>query len=793
MKADMAASVRRALLLGSSMVAVCAGGVAHAQATGGSNVGIEEIIVTAQKREQNLQDVPIAITAISQTALESNRITSVMDLNSQAPNLSLRPTAGGIGVSNFSMRGSVSYGSVPGQDKAISTYLDGVYIGSSFGSAFELPDLERIEVLRGPQGTLFGRNATAGAISIVTREPSGEFGVRQVFTIGNYDQFRSSTRVELPAWGPLSASISYTHNERTGDMKNLGAGTVWNRTGPNTGQGIAVSPKTLGDRNDEAVFVALKLEPSDDFKLVYKFDYTEGTFTPEGNAPVALTPSPLVLGPLAPALLDAYAANPVALADDHRPKAVNNAFSTPGFQRVQGHNLTGTVHLTDNLSVKNIFAYRKSFIFSNSDISGFGGLKVTKLMADTFASFQGLPAGSFDVLIGSPFVVVASGVQNKFQQWSDEVQVNYDSDFLTLTVGGIWYYSKAINGAPDGLRQALFLAPVFGGNLFAGQRNFSSNRAESLAAYAQGEFHITPQLDIIAGGRLTHDEKSGEAYNFNTTTNTQLRFPFIYKKTKPNYSLGVNYRPSDGMLLYAKYSTGFVSGGAVSGIAFPPETVKAWEGGIKADLFDRRLRANLALFKADYKNIQSVSGGTFLTPPRPELGTLVLPEGDLKTKGFELELTAAPVRGLSLNAAVGYTDSKETNTNPLLLPPGSSITARPKWTSNLSAQYETQPMFGEATLMARVDATYRSRMRTIGFNNLPADYDPILSSDPLWLINSRVALRHVNVGGAKVELAGWVKNLTDADNPTFPIYYSFAGSATYERARTYGADLTIEF
>ena len=209
----------RALLLGSgALLALAAPPVA---AQNRNDVSVEEIIVTAQRREQNLQDVPIAITAISQTALQTNRITSVMDLNTQAPNLTLRSTAGGIGVANFSMRGSVSYGSVPGQDKAISTYLDGVYIGSAFGSAFELPDLERIEVLRGPQGTLFGRNATAGAINVVTRDPSGKFGVRQVVTVGNYDQFRSSTRVELPALGSLSASVSYTHNERTGDMKNL--------------------------------------------------------------------------------------------------------------------------------------------------------------------------------------------------------------------------------------------------------------------------------------------------------------------------------------------------------------------------------------------------------------------------------------------------------------------------------------------------------------------------------------------------------------------------------------------
>lgn len=779
----------RALLLGSgALLALAAPPVA---AQNRNDVSVEEIVVTAQRREQNLQDVPIAITAISQTALQTNRITSVMDLNTQAPNLTLRSTAGGIGVANFSMRGSVSYGSVPGQDKAISTYLDGVYIGSAFGSAFELPDLERIEVLRGPQGTLFGRNATAGAINVVTRDPSGKFGVRQVFTVGNYDQFRSSTRVELPALGSLSASVSYTHNERTGDMKNLGAGTVWNRNGPRTRQGIAVSPKTLGDQNSESVFVAVKFEPSDNFKTVYKFDWMHGDFTPEGNAAVALTPQ--LLGPFGDALALAYAANPVALAGNERPKAVNNSFSTPGFQRVEGHNMTTTVRLADDLTVKNILAYRRSYIYANSDIGGLGGLVVTQAVADNLAGIAGFPPGSLNILIGSPYVPIASQVQNRFKQWSDEIQFNYDSQMLTLTAGAIYYHSNAVNGAPDGLRQTVVLSPVFGGNLFEGRRNLSFNTASSLAGYAQAEVHVTPELDVIGGIRVTKDKKSGTAYLNNAAAFNQLAFPFTYKKTKPNYSIGANYRPNDGILVYAKYSTGFVSGGSVSDIPFPPETVKAWEGGIKADLFDRRLRANLALFKADYKNIQSVGGGATLTPPRNDLSTIVVRESDLDTKGFELELNAAPIRGVSLNASLGYTDVKESNVNTFLRPPGSLPTARAKWTSTLSAQYETDPLFSDTTVMARVDASWRSKIQTLSQTNLLPDYDAFLVSDDLWLINGRVALRHLNLAGADVELAGWVRNLTDAGNPTFPIYYTFSGSATYERARTYGLDLSFEF
>ena len=152
--------------------------------------GLQEIIVTAQKREQSLQDVPIAVTALGGDALQANRVTNVVDLSGLAPGVSVRVSAGGSGLPIFAVRGQLSYGLAPGSDKQTSIYLDGVYISSPRGSIFDLPDVERIEILRGPQGTLFGRNATAGAISIYTRDPTGEAEVKASLTFGNQDHRR---------------------------------------------------------------------------------------------------------------------------------------------------------------------------------------------------------------------------------------------------------------------------------------------------------------------------------------------------------------------------------------------------------------------------------------------------------------------------------------------------------------------------------------------------------------------------------------------------------------------------
>ncbi|HKX80328.1 MAG TPA: TonB-dependent receptor [Novosphingobium sp.] len=779
------------LLEYSAIAAIGISTQAHAQGAD-TSVGVADIVVTAQKREQSLQDVPIAITAISQDALKANRIINVLDLAGQAPNLTLRNTAGGSGVPNFSMRGSVSYGNVAGTDKAISLYLDGVYMGNAAGSAFEMPDLERIEVLRGPQGTLFGRNSTAGAISIITRDPGGEFGLTQQLTYGNYNQFRSATRVESPQIGPFSASISYTHNERDGDMKNLGAGTVWDRTGAVGPQkGFTVSPKRLGNQNVEAVFAALKFEPSDDFKMVYKFDWMENHFTPEGGGTVVFLPARLGAGggPLAAA----YAANGVPLiADGKKPKAVWNQYATPGYQTLQGHSLTSTYVVDDSLSIKNILAYRKSLIYVNTSFESLGPLVVTPAVAALLATRPGFTPESAAALIGSPFIGAVTGSEASSEQWSAELQVNYDSDFLTLTAGAIWFKMDTVLGAADNLRgTSLTNQPVLKYRIPSGERNLNFNTGKALAGYVQAEVHLTRQLDVVGGFRLTQDKKSGDAYVFRN--NVQNFFQFTYKKTRPSYLIGVNFKPNNDILLYAKYSTGFVSGGSVAGVAFPAETVKAWEGGVKADLLNGRLRANLALFKADYDDLQASATGATLQPPNPSLPLIILREADLHTKGFELELSAVPVRGLTLNAGLGMTDNKFTNVSTILRPNGGLPTVRPKWTSNLSAQYETDPLVGDASLMFRVDATWRSRMRLLSNLAYSIEYDPIVTAKPTWKLNSRIALRGVKFGSGTAELAVWGKNLANSTPPGQPIDFTFTGFTAWEQSRTYGVDLTLEF
>jgi iron complex outermembrane recepter protein len=754
----------------------------------GGSAGLNEIVVTAQKREQRLVDVPISMTAISPNVLQANRVTTVTDLGAVVPNLTARPSAGGAGIPSFTMRGVTSYGVVPGSDKSISLYLDGVYIGATAGTDTSLPEIERVEVLKGPQGTLFGRNATAGAVSLVTRDPTNKFGVHQDITIGNYAQLISHTRLDTGSFGPFSATIAYTHNARNGDIRNLGAGQVWDYSqNPRSNEGVLKSPKTLGAKQVDAVFGALKFEPSSNFKAVYKFDWTRNVGTPEGVGLIGVNPGyfDTIGQPGAAALLEAIlASNDPSLLKTYpeRPKALNNNFSTGLYQENYGHNLTATYQIADNISVKNIASYRHTFQYANYQLDGLGGLTVPATIAPLLG-----------VAPGSPFTVFGVSNQSKSTQYSDELQFNANTKLITLTAGLLYFHLKTYTGGPPGEpnNQTLSAISTYGpGVIQPVGKSEAYNTARSLAAYVQGEIHITSQLDLSAGGRITQDKKSGNLILEDS------QFPFTYKKTKPAYQISLNYKPDRNMLFYGKYAYSFVSGGAVGPLTFKPEVARSWEVGAKVDILQHRLRANLALFTVKYQDLQVAASGAQANPPQPLIGTLVLDSGDGHAKGVEFDVTALPTRGLTLGAGLGYTDFHYTDINAAAVgatPDNPYVpTLRPKWTGNVYAQYETEPVWGDARVLVRADANYRSKYRMSSYPAL----DPLFSintSPAAWVANARIGLEDVDMGGHKGSVALWAKNINNDKSPLFTDMIFFADGTSYQPARTYGVDFSVDF
>ncbi len=773
-------SARALLLAGVAFPAAfgfasAASAAAAAAAEGGAT--LDEVVVTAQKRAQSLQDVPISVTAVTPEALQTARVTNVTDLNALVPNLTVKAAAGGNGIPAFSMRGVVAYGTVPGSERQVAMYIDGVYTASPRGGIFDLPDIDRIEVLRGPQGTLFGRNSTGGAISIVTRDPSGKFDLHQELTYGNYDQFRSKTRVDTPQWGPLSASVSYVHDERRGDIKNLGAGTVWDRSGVlrplKHVSAVQTSPKYLGNKNSESFLVAVKFAPTDNFNMVYKYDNSTNNYSPEGVSVVGVNPAGL--GPSGAFLATNLAANGVTLnTSARRPKAVNNGWDTPGYSQNYGHSLTANLQVSDNISIKNILAYRYTYTYSTYEFDGIGPL--------VNAAPQLGP-------VGAPFTLITLQNEGSARQYSNETQVNYDSKLVTVTAGAVYFHFSGQQGPPVGFRATTTLGVYPGGRIpvFNPPIQQSFNYATSKAAYIQTEVHVTPQIDLVGGYRITQDDKSGDFYS-------PAKVSFTYNKTKPSYMAGVNYKPMDDLLVYGKYSNGFLSGGSVGGIVFAPETAHSWEAGVKAEFLDHRLRTNLSAFTVKYEHTQSAQSGTNIG--RPDLSTVVIDFGDARAKGFEFESLLRPIKGVTLGATLGYTDYKFLSVTPIfgtlstILP-----TARSKWTSNLSAGYESEPVWEGARIKARLDANYRSKQR---LNQKIVE--PIVSFQPLtftpatWIVNGRVALQGFKVAGVDAEVALWGRNLTNNKAPTFAnITANFDASTSFEPARTFGIDLILDY
>jgi iron complex outermembrane receptor protein len=258
----------------------------------------------------------------------------------------------------------------------------------------------------------------------------------------------------------------------------------------------------------------------------------------------------------------------------------------------------------------------------------------------------------------------------------------------------------------------------------------------------------------------------------------------------------VNYKPNNDVLVYAKYSTGFLSGGAVGPFSFEPETVKSWEVGMKSDFLDRRLRVNAAIWEANYKHSQSSQSGQNVG--QPQLGVVVIDNGPLDAYGAELEVTVVPTQGLTLNGSLGYTHTKLTDPNPIAAQGQPYLmTGRPKWIGAVNAQYETQPLYGDAYLVFRADANYKGKERSIPNPNIetftPA-FAPYEFINAQWIVNARVSMRDIKVAGSTAEVGVWAKNLFDNKSVAYPFPFGDIGyTASYLPARTYGVDLIFTF
>ncbi len=715
---------------------------------------ISEVVVTAQRREQRLLDAPLSVSALSGEELSERGITSVKDLQDGAiPSLQVLPLSGRASAVNLSMRGIDSGDPTQiSQDPAFGMYIDGVYLGRVQGLGLELMDIERIEVMRGPQGTLFGRNSVGGAMNVVSRRPSGEFGLRQHVGLGNHDARNVRTHLDLPRVGDLSLKIDGVMTERDGWVRNPFDGP---------------SSQSLGYDGYErrGLRVSALWEPNDALDVIYAYENSRDEST-SGYPHIA-------------SFLDDREQSPLIRVDDGRASRARIGAPLPAsIAMVQGHTLRANMDLNESMRVESITSYRELEQTQNDQWAGaFFGVR--------FAD------------IGLTGRLSNAGVDQR--QYSQELQLLGSTERLDYVVGAFYFDEKADDFANDIITSRF----IDDGNdvvtldpFIVSPTRSSTLEARSRAAFAQVTW--TPpifedRLAITTGLRYTNDKKSGElTTSRGVPPNPPRAFDFSSSRVDP--ALTVAYQVSDRVNTYLRWATAYRAGGGNSRStqfnAFDEEQVEAWEIGVKSELWDDRARLNVSAYRSNYKDRWQ----TFFDPQNISFNETLNSLETARVHGVEVDFEVIPLAGLSIMASYAYTDvSLPRLTNPFD-PEGERLEQgqgglSPPHAASASIAYEFAP-FSFGRLRLHMDSNYSSG-HFIGDDQ----------TDSYVLVNARASLLDVPLSprhSSRLEASVWVRNLfdTEYDFFSFPLDGPGFVGANVEflgRPRMYGLDLALRF
>lgn len=664
---------------------------------------LEEVVVSARKRDEQLQDVPISMSVLSHQALARMGADAIEDIGRAVPNVSI-PDNSVKSRTPFSIRGIFSDTRNLGFEDSITVYVDGVPVGRHEGFNLDLGDVERVEVLRGPQGTLFGRNTIAGALNVISRVPDQEFGVHLTARRGNFDYTSLRGAVNVPLTETVAFRASLGSVKRDGLVTNAAGG-----------------PKldALDSYNGRA---QLLLTPTQDFRMLLQGDLLDADGLTTGGQ------EPLFDGPFTVDL-------------DHRRNIDR--------RRVGGTALT-------------------------MDYSGWEGRTLTSISAYRFADVR----LSFDQdLTSLPSFYV--DFRDETRQFSQELRLSSDAYAWGDYVVGLFYLNQSID----------YDRPFFDGVTNTPMLwNVGTVESDSYAAFAHSNVHLTGQLTAFVGLRYSIDEK----HNTFTQPSGAFGLPAIATDVQDrsddalSYTVGLKYALSDATMLYGSVATGYKAGGFNNdfvastgrGFSFGPEDVVSYEAGYKSTFWSGRGLLNASVFYMDYTDLQ-VTRRTAIS--------YIISNADAVSKGVELEIGLHPLRGLQLNAAVGYTDAYYTDylvdeSSGQRLD-GNRLARAPKWTVGLSADYEYD-LADRGTLAAKLDYTYIYEQFTDP-TNLPVHVLPDSKQ-----LNGRVGYISRD---ERWELFLWGRNLTDELILTQHAEVFGVEIGSYQPPRTYGVEITAHF
>jgi iron complex outermembrane receptor protein len=729
-----------------SITAIGAGAPAiHAQDESQQGTALEEIVVSARKRNESLQEAPVSVTAFSSAELQDRGSRSFADLMRVIPNVTT--------TNGLSIRG-ISYNQRNvGIEAGAGIYVDGVHTGRIQTFNQDLTDVERVEVLRGPQGTLFGKNSIAGAVNIVTHRPVDRFEGSVLADVGNMDHRRAELMLNVPMGSITALRINGFTSEEGGFVRNLLDGGEYERGHATGGRAaLAIHPA-------EQLEITLR---GDYFKELRRDPYPESSL---GEDPQTFPRQIIAPGPNSTVL----------------------TLLPQGRRSMTGGSLTAEYKIADDLTFTSISAYRR-----NTDL----GIEEED---------------------NSPLDNIQVDFRDWQKQWTQEFRLNGRAASRVDYVAGLYYYRQDATTSHAGILGTDFAIPIPGGflvppGMLKPTIPIGEIDTKAYAAFLDTTISVTPKFDVLAGVRYTKEDKDFD-FRIDASPGAAPLFYTIPRDTDSasdsdvSPTVGLRYRFNDDFNTYFRFAKGFKSGGwnadfiaatpgkpapTVQSLYFRPEQAKTYEVGFKAETLAKRLRINAAVFYTDYTNLQV---SQFFGINLDEGGELAVTgnAGSATIKGAELEVMALPVNNLTVTFGAGYQTAKYDtfenvdgaggNAN------GRSFSGVPKFTLNASADY-IHPLASSASLKARVDWSYRDAV----FGDV--QNTARLTTPGFGLVNARVGYAQ-----DKWEVNVFAFNLLDREYLTAVSNDGFAvaqGAAPvtdyrYGRPRTYGLEARITF
>ncbi len=712
---------------------------------------LEEVIVTAQKRKESLQDAPISISAFSQEALNQQGISSIDDLQGKVPSLNMTPFP----IQNTSLRlfirGVGASDIQVTQDPAVGVYIDQVYIGRSTGLALELADLAQIEVLRGPQGTLFGRNSIGGAINMTTIKPeTEELSFKQELGFGNRNLLRSKTSANIPLTNTLALRAVYLYKGVDGFVDNKGPG------------------EDFLDAEDKGGKLDFLWQASEVLSLRYAFDSSDSKF-------VSPTFQAIKSGPLSELL-------EIPVSSDRLGSLTTKDRMRSAQTTMEGHALTISYDW-ESTTFKSITAYRDF----------------------EYKEFANLESGS-----SSPLLVLNSniGIDSvgkpgtlKQNQLSQELQVFGDLTDSFDYVAGLYYFHEEANENSAQGSEVFFPQPL--------QINEFDIDNKAYAAFAQSNW--TPDIlqgrfTLTTGIRYTVDERIAERDYTLDPDASGVSF-----SAKPDndfdhtdFTVVGSFAVTEHINTYLKWATGYKSGGyniRASNEAsylqgFNEEEIATWELGLKSELWDRRLRLNAAAYFSDYQDIQLNFSDA--STPADVRDTIVINAGEAEISGLELDLTALLSQGLTATFSYAYQDPKFTK---IVDPDDASVTEQDFVFSNAPEnQYNIGLNYSYPLRNGAVNASLNYNWVDERFDTQKSDEAASGASviDSYGLLSAFLEIADIDTQVGQMTISLWGRNLTDEEYYTSaPVVLQTIGAyekiVTWGEPLTYGIDLVYNF